>query len=51
VASQSGARRREDPTYFWDESRDRLTIFSGRNDNDPAVLFEDGHELDVRAKV
>ncbi len=42
---------REDPTYFWDESRDRLTISSGRNDNDPAVLFDDGYELDVRAKV
>lgn len=22
---------REDPTYFWDESRGRLTVFSGRN--------------------
>jgi len=37
---------REDPTYFWDESRGRLSIFSGRNDNDPLVLFDDGFELD-----
>ena len=42
---------REDPTYFWDESRGRLTIFSGRNDNDPAVLFDDGHELDLGSKA
>jgi N-acetylneuraminic acid mutarotase len=42
---------REDPTFFWDESRDRLTIFSGRNDNDPTVLFDDGYELDLISKV
>lgn len=42
---------REDPTYFWDESRGRLSIFSGRNDNDPAVLFDDGYELDPVAGV
>jgi len=37
---------REDPIYFWDESRNRLTIFSGRNDNEPGVLFDDSYELD-----
>ncbi|MBW2402517.1 MAG: hypothetical protein JRF42_01620 [Deltaproteobacteria bacterium] len=37
---------REDPTHFWDESRGRLSIFSGRNDNDPLVLFDDGFDLD-----
>ncbi len=42
---------REDPMYFWDESRGRLTIFSGRNDNDPAVLFDDGYELDLSSGV
>lgn len=42
---------REDPTYFWDESRGRLSIFSGRNDNDPLVLFDDGFELDPVAGV
>ncbi|MCZ6806081.1 MAG: hypothetical protein O7F08_03950 [Deltaproteobacteria bacterium] len=40
---------REDPTYFWDAGRDRLTVFSGRNDNDRAVLFDDGYELDLVA--
>lgn len=38
---------REDPTYFWDAERDRLTLFSGRNDNDQRVLFDDGYELDL----
>lgn len=42
---------REDPTYFWDESRGRLSIFSGRNDNDPLVLFDDGFEVDPVAGV
>jgi len=42
---------REDPTYFWDEARSRLTVFSGRNDNDPLVLFDDGYELDPVAGV
>ncbi len=37
---------REDPIYFWDEPRGRLSIFSGRNDNDPLVLFDDGFEFD-----
>lgn len=41
---------REDPVYFWDEERDRLTLFSGRNDNDPAVLFDDQYELDLVAR-
>lgn len=40
-------RGREDPTYFWNESRGRLTIFSGRNDRDEAFLLEDGYELDI----
>ncbi len=40
-------RGREDPTYFWDESRGRLTIFSGRNDRDQPFLLEDGYELDL----
>ena len=38
---------REDPTYFWDESRGRLTVFSGRNDRDPSILLNDGYELDL----
>ncbi len=42
---------REDPTYFWDESRGRLTIFSGRNDNDSAVLFDDAYELGLSSGV
>jgi N-acetylneuraminic acid mutarotase len=42
---------REDPVYFWDESRNRLTVFSGRNDNDPIVLFADGYELNPVAGV
>jgi N-acetylneuraminic acid mutarotase len=42
---------REDPISLWDSSRNRLTIFSGRNDNDPAVLFNDGYELDLVAGV
>jgi N-acetylneuraminic acid mutarotase len=42
---------REDPIYLWDDSRNRLTIFSGRNNNDPSVLFDDGYELDPVAGV
>jgi len=42
---------REDPIHLWDDSRSRLTIFSGRNDNDAAVLFDDGFELDPVAGV
>jgi len=38
---------REDPTWFWDESRGILTIFSGRNDDTPQILFDDGYELDL----
>lgn len=37
---------REDPIYFRDDSRNRLTFFSGRNDNAPEILFDDGYELD-----
>ena len=42
---------REDPIHFWDESRGRLSVFSGRNDDDPLVLFDDGYELDPVAAV
>ena len=42
---------REDPIYVWDEARNRLSVFSGRNDNDPAVLFDDGYELEPVAGV
>ena len=42
---------REDPIHFWDDVRHRLTVFSGRNDNDPAVLFENGYELDPATGV
>jgi len=37
---------REDPIYLWDDSRNLLSIFSGRNDDDPRVLLDDGYELD-----
>jgi len=49
VTSGDSPTGREDPIHFWDGERDRLTLFSGRNDNDPKVLFDDQYELDLVA--
>lgn len=51
VASGDLPIGREDPIHFWDAERDRLTLFSGRNDNDPQILFDDGYELDLVENV
>jgi hypothetical protein len=38
---------REDPAFFWDEERQELTLFSGRNDNREQPLLSDAHRLDL----
>ncbi|MFQ5491584.1 MAG: kelch repeat-containing protein [Phycisphaerae bacterium] len=38
---------REDPTWFWDDARNTLTIFTGRNDDTRQILLDDGCQLDL----
>ncbi|MHC4066624.1 MAG: Kelch repeat-containing protein [Planctomycetota bacterium] len=41
---------REDPTYFWDDDSQVLTIFSGWNETADPVLLDDGYELDLASR-
>lgn len=38
---------REDPSFFWDDGAQRLTLFSGRNDTMTEPLLSDFYVLDV----
>lgn len=38
---------REDPAFFWDDTRQELHIFSGRNDNLAEALLNDEYKLDL----